>query len=109
MRGSTHLPTGVCARTLCTRESQALAWYSYPHDAPAPKRTTPASSLACVPAAFPDEQEFLYPPGTYLSLKEGHGSTTETVTLTRQTSRSDVLRRQAEVTIVDVEASFPTV
>jgi len=60
-------------------------------------------------SAFPDEQEFLYPPGTYLSLKEGSVKTHETVLLKRQTSRGDVLSQEAAVTIVDVEPAFPTV
>jgi len=62
-----------------------------------------------VAAAFPGEQEFLYPPGTYLSVKEGTKRTRETVPLERQTSRGDLLSQAAEVTIVDVEPFFPTV
>ena len=58
-------------------------------------------------AAFPDEQEFLYPPGTYLSVKEGSTRVRQTVQLTRQTSRGDMPGLAANVTIVDVEPSFP--
>ena len=60
-------------------------------------------------AAFPEEQEFLYPPGTYLSLREGSVGTRATVPLTRQTSRGNTLSHAADVTIVDVEPAFPTV
>ena len=63
-------------------------------------------SHACT--AFPGEQEFLYPPGTYLRVKEGTTSTNETVQLTRQTSRGDMLHSEANVTIVDIEPEFPS-
>ena len=63
--------------------------------------------IALCRAAFPDEQEFLYPPGTYLSVKEGSTQVRETVQLTRQSSRGNVLGHAANVTIVDVEPSFP--
>lgn len=59
-------------------------------------------------AAFPDEQEFLYPPGTYLSVKEGSTWSRETVQLTRQTSSGVELGRVADVTILDVEPALPT-
>jgi len=58
-------------------------------------------------SAFPEEQEFLYPPGTYLSLKDGSMRKHERVPITRQTSRSELLQHEAEVTIVDVEPAFP--
>ena len=45
---------------------------------------------------------------TYLSVKEGSTRTHEAVSLTRQSSRGDVLRQTAEVTIIDVEPAFPT-
>ena len=59
--------------------------------------------------AFPDEEEFLYPPGTYLRLKEGSTSTREKVLLKRHSSRGGMLSHTANVTIVDVEPFFPTV
>ena len=63
--------------------------------------------LFCALAAFPEEQEFLYPPGTYLSLKDGSMRKHERVPITRQTSRGGLLQHEAEVTIVDVEPAFP--
>ena len=58
-------------------------------------------------AAYPDEKEFLYPPGTYLSVKEGTERVTQEVSFSRHTSRGNLLQQSANVTIVDVEPFFP--
>ena len=58
--------------------------------------------------AFPDEQEFLFPPGTYLTPVEGAVPSVEPVALTRQASRGEVLPRSASVKVVEVEPDFPT-
>jgi len=58
-------------------------------------------------SAFPEEQEFLFPPGTYLSVKEGSAVVRETVPLVRQSSRGAVHGQTANVMIVDVVPAFP--
>ena len=63
--------------------------------------------VVCI-AVFPEMSEFLYPPGTYLSVKEGSARTHETVPLARQTSRGDVSQHEVRVTIVDVETAWPS-
>ena len=72
--------------------------------------TDAAPSVLCPPprcAAFPEEQEFLFPPGTYLSVKEGSAVVRETVPLVRQSSRGAVHGQTANVMIVDVVPAFP--
>ena len=58
--------------------------------------------------AFPNEQEYLFPPGTYLTPIEGAVPVVEPVALTRQASRGEVLPRSTHVKVVEVEPDFPT-